>query len=290
MTAPIEVHAVPAADGTVYDAALQPVGTVSPFAALTGTSVASTDLQAPAAGLVAEERDRAAEVARQLTTTVREYSNNRPRSLQRRIGPSEVGNPCTRKLGYKLAGVEPVNTTGGDPWAAFVGTATHAELETVFKGRPGWATEVRVRVDDELELAGSCDLIRLTGGVTVIDHKVVGAATMRKARTQGPADYYVTQANLYAHGLISMGVPAEWVAIAYWPRSGRLVDLYVWLQRYDQAVAEAGLQRLDTLRKLIGLGGLSVLGQLPTAEHYCDGCDFYRPGATDPTVACGGAR
>jgi hypothetical protein len=105
---------------------------------------------------VAEERDRAAEVARQLTGAVRAYSANRPRSLQRRIGPSEVGSPCTRSLGYKLAGVEPVNTGGGDPWASFVGTATHAELEAGVQAAPseGWATEVRVKVDDELELAG----------------------------------------------------------------------------------------------------------------------------------------
>ena len=29
-------------------------------------------------------------------------ANNAPRSLQKRIGPSEVGDPCERKLSYKL--------------------------------------------------------------------------------------------------------------------------------------------------------------------------------------------
>lgn len=278
-------EAIAAADGTVYDAALQAAGFVRPLG-----GVQTSDLVAPPAGQVAEERDRAAVVARQLTKAVRDYSNNRPRSLQRRIGPSEVGTPCTRLLGYKIAGVEPVNTTGGDPWASFVGTATHAELDAVFTPLEGWATEVRIRVDDELELAGSADLIRLFDGVTVIDHKVVGVPTMKKARAQGPAGYYVTQANLYAHGLISMGVPVEWVAIAYWPRSGRLNDIYVWLQKYDQDIADKGLARLSTLRQLIAAGGRQVLAQLPTAEHYCDSCDFYRPGSEDPSVACGGAR
>jgi hypothetical protein len=284
-----EVSAIAATDGTVYGPDLTPAGTVSPFAALAGAVPASA-IAPPPAGLVAEERDRAAEVARQLTGAVRAFSSNRPRSLQRRIGPSEVGNPCTRKLGYKLAGVEPVNTSGGDPWASFVGTAVHAELEQVFAGKADWATEVRVRVDDELELAGSCDLIRLTGGVTVIDHKVVGAATMKKARAQGPAGYYVTQANLYAHGLIAAGVPVEWVAICYWPRSGRLSEVHVWLQRYDQAVADAGLDRLALLRKIIATAGTAALPMLPAAEHFCDGCEFYRPGSEDLTTACGGAR
>jgi hypothetical protein len=288
VTAPTEVTAIAAADGTVYDAALQAVGFTRPLDAK-GQAVPASAV-APPTALVAEERDRAAELTRQLVGAVRDYSNNRPRSQQRRIGPSEVGGPCTRRLGYKLAGVEPVNRSGGDPWAAFVGTATHAELEQVFQAIEGWATEVRITVDSDLELAGSCDLIRLTGGVTVIDHKVVGAATMKKARSSGPSDTYRVQANLYAHGLIASGVPVEWTAIAFWPRSGRLADLYVWLQRYDQAAADRGLTRLATLRQLVAVGGRQVLGQLPVAEHYCDSCDFYRPGSDDPAVACGGAR
>lgn len=292
MTAPREVSAIAAPDGTVYGPDLLPAGQVTPvatFAALT-ESVPATALVPPPAGQVAEERDRAAEVARQLTGAVRQFSANRPRSLQRRIGPSEVGSPCTRRLGYKLAGVEPVNTTGGDPWASFVGTATHGELEQVFKPMTGWATEVRVKVDDELELAGSCDLIRLTNGVTVIDHKVVGATTMRKARTSGPADYYKTQIALYGLGLIRAGVPVEWTAIAYWPRSGLLKDLYVWLTRWDQQAADRALERYALLRQVVAVGGRSVLPSLPASEHYCDSCDFYRPGSEDLTVACGGAR
>lgn len=287
-----EVNALPLDDGTVIDAGLRPVATTTPvatFAALT-ESVPASSLVTPPAGQLAEERDRAAEVGRQLTGAVRSFSANRPRSLQRRIGPSEVGSPCTRRLGYKLAGVEPVNTTGGDPWASFVGTATHGELEQVFKPMTGWATEVRITVDDELELAGSCDLIRLTDGVTVIDHKVVGATTMKAARTKGPADYYKTQIALYGLGLVRAGVPVEWTAIAYWPRSGMLKDLYVWLTRWDQDAADRALERYALLRQIVAAGGRSVLPQLDAAAHYCDSCDFYRPGSEDLTVACGGAR
>lgn len=282
-----EVNTLALDDGTVIDAGLTVVAQVSPFGIASGPV---EGVGPPPVGLVLEERQRAAELATQLTGAVRAHSSNRPRSLQRRIGPSEVGSPCSRRLGYKLAGVEPVNTGGGDPWASFVGTAVHAELENVFnaiKGQ-GWATEVRVKVDDELELAGSTDLIRLTGGVTVIDHKVIGPTSMKKARTSGPSETYRVQANLYAHGLLGMGVPVEWVAIAFWPRSGRLTDLYVWLQKYDQAAADRGLTRLATLRQIVAMpGGLAAL---PTAEHFCESCDFYRPGSTDPATSCAGAR
>lgn len=286
-----EVNALPLDDGTVIDAALEPIATVSPFAPMTNAVTAETVV--PAAGLVAEERDRAAELARQLTSAVRQHEANRPRSLQRRIGPSEVGSPCTRSLGYKLAGVEPVNVGGGDPWPTFVGTAVHAALEDVMNGRPaaeGWVTERRVTVDPELDLHGSTDLLRLTGGITVVDHKCVSAGTLKSARTNGPASYYVVQANLYAHGWIAAGVPVEWVAIAYWPKSGWLKDLHVWLQRYDQDVVDRALERYAVLRKVIETAGASAIPALPAAAHFCDGCAFYRPGSTDLTSACPGAH
>lgn len=283
MSGPIEVGAHALGDGTVIGPDLRPIG----FAPLAGDPVTSDQLAPTPVQTTAEARDRAAMLVRQLTGAVRDYSSNRPRSRQRSVGPSEVGSPCDRRLGYKLAGVPAVNPDGGDPWAAFVGTATHAELERVFTGKPGWATEVRVQVDDELELAGSCDLIRLTDGVTIIDHKVVGITSLRKARAQGPSDTYRVQANLYATGFIRAGVPVEWVAIAYWAKAGRLTDLYVWVDRYDQDVAERGLERLSTLRQIAALGPAAV-AQLPKSEHFCDGCAWFRPGEADASVACCG--
>lgn len=273
------------ADGTVYGANLQPV----PFAQLAGDPVPAAEL-IPPAELVAEERDRATELARQLRDRVRSWSSNRPRSLQTKLGPSEVGTPCLRQLAYKAAQHPRVNLDGGDPWPSFVGTATHAALEDVFDGSPDeWRTELRVEVDADLDLAGSTDLLRLTGGVTVVDHKVVGTGTMTKTKRHGPAGYYVVQANLYAHGLIAAGIPVEWVAIAYWPRSGQLSGLHVWLRRYDQAVVDRALVRLDVVRRLHGLLGAQLFGQLPTAAHYCDSCPFYSAHATDPAVSCAGA-
>lgn len=279
------VDTITATDGTVYGADLQPV----PFAAHAGQPVPASELL-PAPDLIAEERERAAELSRQLRDRVRSWSSSRPRSLQTKLGPSEVGTPCLRQLAYKVAQHPRVNHDGGDPWPSFVGTATHAALEDVFDGSPEqWRTELRVVVDDDLDLAGNTDLLRLTGGVTVVDHKVVGSTTMTKVKRHGPAGYYVVQANLYAHGLIAAGVPVEWVAIAYWPRSGRLDGLHVWLRRYDQTVVDRALLRLDVVRKLHGLLGAQLFGQLPTAPHYCDSCPFYSANAVDPAVSCAGA-
>jgi hypothetical protein len=53
-----------------------------------------------------------------------------PRSQQRRIGPSELGIPCTFCLAHKIAGVEEIRT-GGD-WLPAIGTAVHSWLDGVF--------------------------------------------------------------------------------------------------------------------------------------------------------------
>ena len=62
-----------------------------------------------------------------LKSAILHAASNAPRSRQREIGPSEVGEPCLRRLAYKVAGTEPTND-GGDPWRPVVGTAAHAWL------------------------------------------------------------------------------------------------------------------------------------------------------------------
>lgn len=294
MTAPTEVHTITATDGTVYGPDLQPLVPQPTFTQPTaedGTTVPASTLAPPPAGVDAELQARARDMETALRGRVRWYSSNRPRSLQRRLGPSEVGTPCTRQLAYKVAQHPPVNHDGGDPWPSFVGTATHAELEQVFSGTPEeWLTEQRVVVDDELDLAGSADLLRLAAdGNTVVDHKVVGTTTMKKIRSSGPSATYRTQINLYAHGFIRRGIPVEYVAIAFWPRSGQLSGLQVWLRRYDQNVVDDALNRLQVVRTLHGALGDQLFAQLPTAESYCTSCPFYMPGSTDPAVSCPGA-
>jgi hypothetical protein len=47
--------------------------------------------------------------------------DNTPRSLQTRIGPSEIGNPCDACLINKLAGT-PERREPGTSWLPFIGT------------------------------------------------------------------------------------------------------------------------------------------------------------------------
>lgn len=279
-----EVQTITATDGTVYGPDLRPVPQFEQPVDPNGEIVTVT----PPPPVDVDRQARARELEQQLRHRVLDYSRNRPRSLQRRIGPSEVGTPCTRQLAYKVAQHPEVNADGGDPWPSYVGTAVHASLEETFAGSPEqWLTEQRIQVDDEL--AGSTDLVRLSGRVTVIDHKVVGTDKLRRYRREGPSEQYRVQCHLYAHGLIAAGTIVEDVAIAFWPRSGRLSDLHVWTEPYDQDTVDAALSKLALIRALHSQLGAQLFGALPIADAYCSSCPWFLPGAKDPSVACPGA-
>lgn len=54
---------------------------------------------------------------RQLIGIIKWADRNSARSLQKSIGPSEMGDPCDHRVGYRVAEVPEVNDKF-DPWAA----------------------------------------------------------------------------------------------------------------------------------------------------------------------------
>src|SRR5262245_59886330 len=54
---------------------------------------------------------------------------NHPRSQQTASGPSEIGHPCQRRIGYILLGLPEVNADPAMAWKPTIGTAVHAWLE-----------------------------------------------------------------------------------------------------------------------------------------------------------------
>lgn len=224
-----------------------------------------------------------------LKQLVRNHDASRPRSLQKRIGPSDVGTPCARRLMYRLVNVDPVNTDS-DPWAAIVGTAVHewlraaADAENERLGRDRYLTEVKVTLPGYM--TGSADLVDLDTN-TVIDHKVVGAAALKRVKAGAVSEQYRTQLHIYGLGLQLAGVPIEHVAIAYWSRSGALKDALFWTEPINHELVEAALRRLDALKELASLGP-AALPLVPTADAFCLYCPHYLPAATDLETACPG--
>lgn len=211
----------------------------------------TTPLHAP---FVGGDPDRALQSTRRI---IEDAITNQPRSLQRMIGPSEIGTPCDHCLAAKITGWP--QTDRGVPWLPYVGTCVHSGIEETFIRHENarnavhttglrYLTEARVMVGHigDREVWGSTDLVDLEVGMTV-DWKVVGAATLKTAKA-GPSPVYRVQADLYAKGWNDAGVQVDHVAIAYLPRNAVSLDQAIWWTRpHDRQRAVDALDRANRI-------------------------------------------
>lgn len=198
-----------------------------------------------------------------------------PRSLQTAIGPSELGEPCARKLLARLAGLK-------DPrqevaWKTVIGTAVHSWMEDCFteangdnQNTPRFVTEWRVDVGEVggRTVSGSCDLYD-TLTHTVADHKCVGIKQIAKYRVDGPPEIYRRQINLYALGFLrdqGWGTPKR-VAICFLPRDGEWGKRWVWEAPVDYPLAIDTLNRANQLAQLLATDGLEAA---QARQELCD--------------------
>lgn len=230
-------------------------------------------------------------LADRLAEVIRAKSNANPRGKVRAIGPSEVGDPCIRKLVYRISN-QPKKNEYSDPWPSVSGTAIHAWLADAFTAdKDGqWLTERRVQVRDGLK--GSVDLFDVKSG-TVIDHKCVGANSMKKVQANGPTDQQLTQINLYAYGLKQEGYEVKKVALAYYPLGGMLSGLHVWLGDYNEQLALDALARLDNAALLNDYlkpqENPENWEQIPaTFSSSCMFCPYYLGKSQDLSKGCPG--
>ena len=142
--------------------------------------------------------------------------NSAPRSLQKTIGPSELGTDCVHCLAAKLAGWKQNKSAA---WLPFIGTCVHEHFERLFSrladvrsldymvsenGRtfPRFEAEKRVEVatlnasSEPMHIRGSIDLVDYENHAT-IDWKIVGSTSLRNARANSPSQQYRVQASLY---------------------------------------------------------------------------------------------
>jgi hypothetical protein len=236
------------------------------------------------------------ELRETLTAAIKKRSSGSTRSRQTDIGPSEVGDACVRKLSYRMLGWEKTNTDT-DPWASTSGTAIHAYLADVFKRdndkkNPRWIIETKVQVTPTL--AGSVDLFDTQLGM-VIDHKCVGATSMKKARESGPSHQQLVQLNLYAYGFKQQGFDVKSIALAFYPFGGFLTGsngLHTWVGEYDEQVALDAIERLDNIKNLVATldpeANPDRWSLIPATPSYlCTWCPWFLPESTDLSKGCG---
>lgn len=237
----------------------------------------------------------AAAIATNVVQTVKQAGQNAPRSLQRAIGPSEIGTPCVRRLAFKLCDWPTVNNDS-DPWASIVGTAVHSWMEKTYEaenrrlGYERYVIEKRLRIRGNI-YGNSDQLDRETG--TNKDWKIVGDEPLKKYRKNGPGPQYETQQHLYGYGWEQAGEPINDVAIIFLPRTGRIDGLHVWSAPYDRSKALAALDRLDhvmtALTHLDPPNNPQAWAMFPATDAYCHFCPWFAPGSTDVSRGCPGA-
>ena len=227
---------------------------------------------------------------------IRRRMKNHPRSLQKAIGPSEVGTPCDRKLAYKMAGVPTLDEVDRR-WRATVGVAVHAWLQETFEdddpGTPDepirWVTEARVMVGEigGEQITGSSDFYDRISA-TVLDWKIVGPTTLREVKKNGPGQQYRYQGHLYGRGFVNAGLPVDVIMIVFLPSNGNLNAGYFHYEPYDPAIAEAALARANQAAALVKAFGAKAAAIAGTADDHCSSCDWFLPAATDHEEACPG--
>lgn len=235
--------------------------------------------------------------------TIRYAITHDPRSLQVELGPSELGAECLRKIAYKLAGTQPVNTELV-PWRSYVGRCVHEGLKEIFALANVGHHPVRWLVELELDvgelwrdgqlvtITGHSDLMALTGRA-VLDHKVTGPTSLKKyRRNRHPGRQYREQAHLYGRGWTLRGLPVEHVGCVFLPMNGELAEAYVWHEPYDEQIALGALQRVQAVQSTVDALGDKAPALFPAVADHCAYCPFFRPDApgmpVDLTLGCPG--
>jgi hypothetical protein len=213
------------------------------------------------------------------------WANHRSeRSQQTALGASEVGVTCLRRLGYRIAGIAEKNPDQ-DPWPAIVGTAVHSWLEDAVNrfeevhrlGR--WETEMTVHPSSTVK--GHTDAYDKEF-FAVIDYKNPGTTAMTEIRKGYISQQYIDQIMLYGLGHVRAGRRVDRVALIFFPRAGYLSGSYVWSAPYDQALAEAALEKVQKVA-----GGLIYYKVMDNPDNWekipatpskdCSYCNWYKP-------------
>jgi hypothetical protein len=181
-----------------------------------------------------------------LLAGIRDFQRSRPRSLQKEVGPSQLGSPCDHCLAAALAGWEKGND---DAWLPLIGTAVHALLLTSEVYGDEWLVEQRVTVGAVGfdEVSGNADLFHIPSG-TVVDFKIVGASTLNESRRNGSKLQYQRQIQLYGAGFVNAGYEVNTCTIAYLPRnSPNLSDAFFDAHPFDPTIAAETLAHAGRL-------------------------------------------
>lgn len=211
-----------------------------------------------------------------------DYMGQDKRTLQRRIGPSGLGNTCWHCLAAALAEL-PKQESVADHWLAFIGKAVHYQAERAVKARnrklgynrflsehPVWVGNV-----GDIKVTGSLDLFD-TDERVVSDFKVVGDATLREVIKGNCPTTYLKQIDLYGLGLEHEGYAPERTCILFLPRNRfRMRDGIAVVRPWDRDNAMETLRQANDIWKLLQEHGPEYLIPRLKRAPGCYDCKRY---------------
>jgi CRISPR/Cas system-associated exonuclease Cas4 (RecB family) len=183
--------------------------------------------------------------------------NNRPRSTQVQIGPSELGG-CRRKVWYRLND-QPETNENELKLAAIMGTAIHSAIESAFAGDNSIMLETTVEYNGMKAHVDA--FISDTGDV--IDWKTVKAKNL----SYFPTLQQRWQVQTYGYLIEKSGVgKPRTVNLVAIPRDGDERDIKVHSEPYDESIA---------LEALNWLAAIKEAKEIPGPERDENYCKFY---------------
>ena len=182
--------------------------------------------------------------------------------------------------------------TFSDPWPAISGTAIHEWLAEAFGSTDEGDWLVEHRITARPGLSGTVDLFDIENGI-VIDHKCVGASSMKARKLEGPTRQQLVQLMIYGYGLEQQGHKVKQVALAFYPLGGMLSGIHVWIGDYQPTLAEEAMQRLDDLITLLTAADVEENPEnwqlIPfEPSRSCNFCPWFSPESTDLSKGCAG--
>lgn len=241
-------------------------------------------------------------IADQIRGIITRENRNHPRSLQKALGPSEIGHPCSRKLVLHIIDAPECNP-GFDPLPSEIGIAYHARMErhmlaeNMRLGRERYLTENRVTVwpagveGCEPALAGSADCYDIDEQ-RVLDWKILGNTSMDELRLRGPKTSYRRQIQLYGKGFELLGYPVKSVALVAIPKSGTTYGIKVYEYPYDPTVSDQVQSRWHQLLVLADVLGVEknpqMIAAVEATEETCEFCPFFSRSPDGSGYQCAG--
>lgn len=228
------------------------------------------------------------------------------RSNQVEIGPSGLGTPCLRKLGYRLA-QHPSQRVEEPPWRPTVGTAVHSWLAEMLEAEnrrelredhadkdcpvpwcdhpatgehtARWRVELRVPCGtiEGTTVYGTIDVYD-HANATVLDWKVVGPTALKNYRRHGPEEFadYRVQVHVYGRGASrALRLVVEHVAIMFLPMNGELSEAWLWSEPYDPEIGREAFDRARTVQARITERGPEYIAKLKRAPDHCGHCPWF---------------